>query len=93
MFANVRIEGKKVGAVVHVPREALIRGGVGNRVVVDLGGGRYIARRVLIGIESGDRIAIRRGLSEGDRVVISAQFLIDSESNIASALKRLDSSK
>ncbi len=93
MIAHVTIEGRKVGAVVHIPREALIRGGVGNRVVVDLGDGRYVARRVLVGIESGDRIAIRRGLSAGDRVVTSAQFLIDSESNIDSALGRLDATQ
>lgn len=93
MFAHVTIEGQKVSAVVHIPREALIRGGAGNRVVVDLGDGRYVAKRVLIGIESGDRIAIRRGLSAGDRVVTSAQFLIDSESNIDSALGRLDATQ
>ena len=93
MIAHVTIEGRKVGAVVHVPREALIRGGVGSRVVVDLGDGRYVARRVLVGIESGDRIAIRRGLSVGERVVTSAQFLIDSESNIDSALGRLDATQ
>ena len=93
MIAHVTIEGRKVGAVVHIPREALIRGGVGNRVVVDLGDGRYVARRVLVGIESGDRIAIRRGLSAGDLVVRSAQFLIDSESNIDSALGRLDATQ
>ena len=91
MYARVIIEGKKVESVVHVPREALIRGGVGNRVVIDLGDGRYLAKRVLVGIESGDRIAIRQGLSAGDRIVTSAQFLIDSESNIESALNRMES--
>ena len=47
---------------------------------------------MLVGIESGERVAIRRGVSEGERVVVSAQFLIDSESNIDSALERLESS-
>jgi Cu(I)/Ag(I) efflux system membrane fusion protein len=47
---------------------------------------------VLVGIESGDRVAIRRGLDEGESVVVSAQFLIDSESNIDGALERLESS-
>ncbi len=90
MFARVVILGDPVDNVVHVPREAVIRGGDGNRVVLDLGDGRYRSRAVLVGIESGDRVAIRRGLSEGDRVVTSAQFLIDSESNIEQALKRLE---
>ncbi len=93
MFARVSIQGEGVGEVVHVPREALIRGGSVNRVVVDLGNGRFRSRAVTIGIESGDRIEIREGLSVGERVVTSAQFLIDSESNIGAALNRFDDSE
>jgi Cu(I)/Ag(I) efflux system membrane fusion protein len=89
MFARVVIEGVPIKNIVHVPREAVIRGGTSSRVVVDIGDGRFESRKVLIGIESGDRVAIRRGLKEGERVVISAQFLIDSESNIESALERM----
>ena len=91
MFARVTIMGDDFGDVVHVPREALIRGGKVNRVVVALGGGRFKAQPVSIGIESGDRVAIRRGLSQGDEVVTSGQFLIDSESNIEAALSRMNS--
>lgn len=90
MFARVSIQGEGVGEVVHVPREALIRGGSENRVVVDLGNGRFLPKVVTIGIESGDRVEIRKGLSAGERVVTSAQFLIDSESNIDTALGRFD---
>ncbi len=89
MFARVRIEGQGTGPIVNVPREAVIRSGDGNRVVVELANGRFASRDVLVGIESGDRVAIRRGLAEGDRVVVSGQFLIDSESNTASALERI----
>jgi Cu(I)/Ag(I) efflux system membrane fusion protein len=91
MFARVSIMGDDIGNVVHVPREALIRGGKVNRVVVALGDGRFKAQPVTIGIESGDRVAIRRGLSQGDEVVTSGQFLIDSESNIEAALSRMNS--
>ncbi len=90
MFARVSIEGEGVGEVVHVPREALIRGGSTNRVVVDLGNGRFRSKAVTVGIESGDRVEIREGLLAGERVVTSAQFLIDSESNIDAALGRFD---
>jgi len=90
MFARVTIHGDAAEDVVHVPREALIRGGATDRVVLDLGGGRYRAQPVSIGIESGNRVAIREGLAAGDIVVTSAQFLIDSESNIESALKRFE---
>lgn len=90
MFAHVTLYGTETEPVVHVPREALIRGGSINRVVLALGDGRFRAKPVQVGIESGDRVAITRGLSAGDLVVTSAQFLIDSESNIDSALKRMD---
>jgi Cu(I)/Ag(I) efflux system membrane fusion protein len=78
---------------VHVPREAVVRGGSSNRVVIDIGDGMFESRKVLVGIESGDRVAIRSGLAEGERVVVSGQFLIDSESNIDSALERLEGSQ
>jgi Cu(I)/Ag(I) efflux system membrane fusion protein len=90
MFARVAIAAEGFGSVVNVPREAVIRGGSMNRVVVALGKGRFEARPVRIGIESGDRVAIRSGLDEGETVVVSGQFLIDSESNIESALSRMN---
>jgi len=90
MFARVTIRADASGDVVNVPREALIRGGSVDRVVVELGDGRFRSQPVTVGIESGDRVAILDGLSGGDRVVTSAQFLIDSESNIESALGRMD---
>lgn len=91
MFARVTIDGAGFGEVVHVPREAVIRGGRTDRVVIDLGNGRFKVTPVMIGIESGDRIAIRSGLRAGDRVVTSSQFLLDSESNVDTALDRLES--
>jgi len=90
MFARVVIAGEPIDNIVHVPREAVIRSGSSNRVVVAMGDGRYRSQRVWLGIEANDRIAIRRGLEAGDRVVTSAQFLIDSESNIESALRRME---
>ena len=91
MFARVIIYGTATSNVVHIPRAALIRGGNVDRVVLDLGGGRFRSQPVIAGIESGDRVEIQEGLSRGDRIVISAQFLIDSESNIGAALGRMDS--
>jgi Cu(I)/Ag(I) efflux system membrane fusion protein len=92
MFARVTIHAEATGPVVHVPREAVIRGGTIDRVVVALGEGRYRSRPVTLGIESHDRVAIRSGLKAGEEIVISGQFLIDSESNIEAALARMDSS-
>lgn len=90
MFARVTVHGDSTGDVVHVPREALIRGGATDRVVVALGQGRFRSQAVTVGIESGDRVAILDGLSAGEQVVTSGQFLIDSESNIGSALERMN---
>lgn len=92
MFARVTIYGTETAAVVHVPRAALIRGGITDRVVLALGDGKFRAQVVEIGIESGDRIEIRSGILAGDLVVTSGQFLIDSESNIDSALARMGDS-
>jgi Cu(I)/Ag(I) efflux system membrane fusion protein len=91
MFARVTIHAEDTGPVVHVPREAVIRGGNIDRVVAVLGEGRFRSRPVTLGIESGDRVAIRSGLEAGEEVVVSGQFLIDSESNIEAALARMDS--
>lgn len=93
MFARVTIYGTETAPVVHVPQEALIRGGVANRVVLALGNGEFRVQPVEVGIEAGNRIEIRSGLSAGDRVVTSGQFLIDSESNIETALARMGSAE
>ena len=90
MFTRVAIEAEGFGRVVNVPRAAIIRGGSMDRVVVALGDGRFKAQPVRLGIESGDRVAIRSGLKAGDTIVVSGQFLIDSESNIESALARMN---
>lgn len=89
MYASVAIEGRPTGPIVHVPREAVIRSGSGSRIVVRDGDEQFSVRDVLVGIESGDRVAIRRGLRENERVVVSGQFLIDSEASVGSALDRL----
>jgi len=93
MIAHVSIHGRSTGDIVHVSKQAVIRGGMADRVVVDLGGGYYQSRPVSIGVESGDRVAIRSGIEAGERIVTSAQFLIDSEANIDSALGRLEAAQ
>ncbi len=90
MFARVRIEGVATTPVVHVPREALIRGSRQDRVVLALGAGHFRSQPVATGIEAGGRVEITRGLEAGQRIVTSGQFLIDSESNVDSALSRME---
>lgn len=88
MFARVNIIVSGENDVIHVPTSAVIRGGASDRVVLDLGDGRFKSTPVLVGYESGNYTEILRGLNERDRVVVSGQFLIDSESNIDTALAR-----
>jgi len=89
MLANVTLLGEPGAAVVTIPRNALIRSGTEDRVVVALGEGRFAPRRVTAGAESGERIAILDGLATGEQVVVAGQFLLDSEANLRSGLGRL----
>ena len=91
MYAQVFIYGGALADVLSVPAEAVIRSGTMDRVVVALGEGSYQVREVETGTESGDWIQILRGLREGEQVVTSAQFLIDSEASLAGAIQRLGS--
>ena len=88
MFARVSIVVAGKADVIYVPTSAVIRGGASDRVVLDLGDGRFKSVPVIVGYESGNYIEILRGLNVMDRVVTSGQFLIDSESNIDAALAR-----
>jgi len=90
MYARVTIFGKPHPGALSIPREALIRGQDIDRVVVALGKGSYTVYEVMSGIESGNWVEIIAGLEEGDEVVTSAQFLIDSEASLAGSIRRLD---
>ncbi len=91
MYAQVSIFGKLQPAALSIPREALIRAPGRDRVVVALGDGLFHVHEVLTGMESDDWVEIVAGIEEGDRVVTSAQFLIDSEASLAGSIKRLES--
>jgi Cu(I)/Ag(I) efflux system membrane fusion protein len=69
-----------------VPTEAVLNSGVRHLVIVDKGEGHFEPREILIGSESSGHYPVLSGLREGERVVTSAQFLIDSESNLHEAL-------
>ena len=91
MLANVTLLGEAGAETVTIPRNALIRGGAEDRVVIALGEGRFAPRRVVAGAESGERVAILEGLAAGEEVVVAGQFLLDSEANLRSGLGRLGS--
>ncbi len=88
MFAKVTIYAGPKSEIIVIPREAVIMGSQ-NRVILAMGEGRFQPRDVVIGIESGDWIEISNGLQEGDVVVTSGQFLLDSEASLKASLKRM----
>ena len=90
MLVEVSIEAAVHGNALRIPREALIRTGAGDRVIVARGDGRFQPVAVVPGLESEHYIEILSGLQEGDEVVVSGQFLIDSESSLRAALQRMD---
>lgn len=90
MYANVEIQTSPLEDVVAVPMEAVLFSGERNLVFVSLGEGRYVPRDVVIGIESGDGYyEIKGGLKEGEVVVTSGQFLLDSESKLQESIAKL----
>lgn len=91
MFAKASIYAGPKSDVVSIPREALIRTGAETRVILSLGEGRFQPRKVIAGIESGEFVEVISGLDSGDRVVTSAQFLIDSEASLKASLQRMQS--
>ena len=89
MYADVVIHADPKSDVVHIPRAALIRTQDSARVILALGEGRFRPAEVMPGMESGDEIEILAGLQAGERIVVSGQFLIDSEASLDAALLRL----
>lgn len=92
MFAELELrepEANLTTKVLAVPNSAVIRTGEQERVVLALGGGRFKSIAVSTGRRTQEYTEITSGLNEGDSIVISAQFLLDSESSKTSDFKRL----
>ena len=90
-FARVIIQGKTINNVIIVPRDAVIQTAQGSRIVKLKKNGSFQPLEVEIGDESDGKVEIKSGIKEGDKIVVSGQFLIDSESNLISALNRMSS--
>ena len=90
MLVEVTIHAADRENVLQIPRDALIRTGEGSRVIVALGKGRFQPVVVVPGLESGEVIEIVSGLEEGQEIVVSGQFLIDSESSLMADFQRME---
>jgi len=90
MFADVSFDAKGAQSeVLAVPQQALIPSGSRTIAIVSLGHGKFQPRDVQVGITTGGYAQILSGLKEGDEIVTSAQFLLDSESNLRAALNQM----
>ena len=89
MFAQIAIHTTTDESALLIPKEALIRTGNQDRVVLALGEGSFKSVAVSVGRYDSESVEILAGLSDGERVVSSAQFLLDSESSKSSDFKRM----
>jgi len=89
MYANVQIQVRADRKVLAVPISAVIDGGMSQRVIVRREAGRFEPREVKLGLRGDDYVEVREGVKAGEQVVVAANFLIDSESNLRAALGRM----
>lgn len=90
MFVRVTFKQKSSEQALVIPQEAVIATGKRNVVIVAVADGKYAPVEVQLGRESGSDVEVKSGLSEGQKVVSSGQFLLDSEASLKSGLSRLD---
>ncbi len=90
MYANVTFEVPAAENVLAVPEEAVIRSGTRDLVVLQQAPGTFRVVPVILGANGSGFWEVLEGVAEEDQVVVSAQFLIDSESNLREAVRRID---
>ncbi|RLC12778.1 MAG: efflux RND transporter periplasmic adaptor subunit [Deltaproteobacteria bacterium] len=90
MYANVSLESAVAKDSLVIPQEAVIDSGVRKVVFVALGKGRFQPREVKLGVEGNDNeFQVLEGLKEHEQIVISAQFMLDSESRLREAIQKM----
>lgn len=90
MFVQMQFSDMRGGRALVVPTEAIIQTGKRTLVMLALADGRFRPVDVTIGIETGGQTEITKGLQAGQRVVVSSQFLIDSEASLKGVEARLN---
>ena len=86
MYATVELAAGPERKALAVPESAVIDSGVRRIVLVQVADGRFQPREVKLGARAGDYVEILQGVQEGEPVVVSANFLIDAESNLRAAI-------
>ncbi|EJL6393258.1 efflux RND transporter periplasmic adaptor subunit [Vibrio navarrensis] len=90
MFANITLQPVSDSEVLTVPKSSVIRSGGMTRVVLAQGEGKYRSARIETGREADDKVEVLQGLNQGDRIVTSAHFMLDSESSQSADLSRIN---
>jgi RND family efflux transporter MFP subunit len=93
MYANVTIKSTVTKRGVAVPEEAIIHSGERDIVVIQLPSGAFESRELTLGPQADGYYQVLKGLRSGETVVTSSGFLIDSESNLQEAIRKLQNSK
>lgn len=90
MYANVYLQNSLPDKRLVVPQEAVIDSGVRKRVFVSHGKGKFEAREVTLGVEGNDYMfEVIDGLTAGEEIVVSGQFMLDSESRLKEAIAKM----
>jgi RND family efflux transporter MFP subunit len=90
MFATVELVADMAPSALLVPDSAVLRSGQKNTVFIALPGGKFEARTVALGLQAQDDMdQVLGGLSEGERIVTSGQFMLDSESQLREAIQKM----
>jgi Cu(I)/Ag(I) efflux system membrane fusion protein len=89
MFTEVTIYSDVNKNSIVIPAQAVIRSGARSQVFVVTEPGKFEPRLVTLGIESSGKVAVLSGLTEGEEVVTSAQFMVDSESKLREATEKM----
>jgi Cu(I)/Ag(I) efflux system membrane fusion protein len=94
MYANVVIESELTGEKILIPEEAVIRSGKREIVFVDMGEGKYAPREITTGVSGeGNVVEVKKGLLSGEIIVVSGQFMLDSESKTQEAIQKMIKAK
>ena len=90
MYANVYLKSVISKSSLVIPQEAVIDSGVRKVVFIYLGKGKFQPREVKIGVEGNENeFQVLKGLHEGEEIVVSAQFMLDSESRLREAIQKM----
>lgn len=90
MFANITLTSRLKRDALLIPREAYIDSGIRQVAFVDLGEGRFSPREIMAGVQAEDgMVEVLYGLDEGEIVVSSGQFLLDSEAKMQEAIAKM----